>query len=238
MRQGKKRRPFIALPRSRRSREGVKLRQKIKRDQELFGGRFYSHAELNPESNLINNQWFDFLFTGQRKHEIWNAEIITARLAFWEKVDSIAFERTHAQLSAEEREKEFSYISTRLDNGYYRREKKFPMIQYPQFDGLTYRDYLHQLERKILTSEPPEIYESFQLDYSYRHGVGLHIVVDAEAVSYSLIDQSIDRFLALGQKAWRSAIPVSRERLPFETEHDVMLSGQMAFPSLPVRENF
>ena len=238
MRKGKKRRPFIALAKSRRTREGFELRRKIKRDKGLFGGRFYSHTELNPESNLITNQWFDFLFTGRHKHEIWNAEIITARLAFWEKVDSIAFDRAYAQLSAEEREKEFSRISTRLDNGYFRWEKQFPMIQYPQFDGLTYDEYCYQLERQILNSEPPEIYESFRLDYSFRNGVGLNIVVDAEAISYSLIDQSIDRFLALGQKAWRSEIPVSRERLPFETEHDLMQSGQMLFPALPVLEDF
>jgi hypothetical protein len=240
--KSKRKRSFVRLSRTKRSAAGFKLRQRIERDRDLYGGHFTSQALLiEPEEPIICNQWFDFVFPGLHKYEIWNAVIMTAREAFWGEVQSRAFDRAHALLSPEECEKEFKMdsVPSKWDSMgkvlTYTLLPKTP-IQYPQFDGHTFRDYCLQAEREIIVGEAPEIYESFRLDRSYRYGVGLFIVVDAEAISYSLIDQTIDRFLKLGQTAWKSGKPVLRERLPFEIEADALKGGRALFSSLPLRE--
>lgn len=242
MMKAKRKRCFAKLSRTKRSAAGFKLRQLVERDRDLYGGRFTSQALLiEPEEPVICNQWFDFVFPGRHKYEIWNASLMTAREAFWGEIQSRAFDRAYALLSTEEREKEFKMdsVPSKWDAMgkvlTYTLLPKTP-IQYLQFDGHTFRDYCLQIEREIIVGEPPEIYESFRLDSSYRYGVGLYIVVDAEAISYSLIDQTIDRFLNLGQTAWKSDKPVPRERLPFEIEADARKEGRALFSSLPLRE--
>lgn len=239
----KKKRSFMALSQTKRSAAGFKLRQRIERDRELYGGRFTSQALLiETEEPIICNQWFDFVFTGPHKYEIWNASIVTARETFWGEIQSRAFDRAYALLSLEEREEEFKMDF--IPNEWnamgqvltYTLRPKTP-IHYPQFGGHIFHDYCLRVEREILVGEPPEIYESFKLDRSYRYGVGLYIVVDAEAISYSLIDQTIDRFLNLGQRAWTSEKPVLRERLPLEIEADARTGGRALFSSLPLRPN-
>ena len=241
MRHKHRHRRFSELSQSKRSAEGFKVRQRIARDRELYGGRFTSDALLlEPEKPVICNQWFDFTFTGPHKYEVWNADIVTARQSFWDEVESLAFDRAWDLLSAEERTEESrrDKVPDKRDAAgkvlTYRWAPKVP-IQYPQFGGLTFHNYCLQLEREIITTEPPEIYERFRPDRSYYYGIGLHIVIDAEAISYPLIAQTIERFLNLGQKAWKSDKPVARKRLPFETETDTMKAGRALFSSLPLR---
>jgi len=50
----------------------------------------------------LYNQWFDFYFPGLDRFTIWNAEIVTARKAFWEAAHELAYQRTNAMLTPEE----------------------------------------------------------------------------------------------------------------------------------------
>jgi len=203
--------------------EGISLREEIERDSDIYGGLFTSDEDLyDPEEfGLVDpwycNQSFDFVFVGKHPDEEWYANIYTAKHEFWDKVYSLAFEQATALLSPEEREKEFKFKFKQKVCGYIRVPKD--PIYYPQFDGLTFAQYREQLIRKIITSEPPEIYEYFELN----GGSALSIVIDAQYLTYSLIDKTIDRFLALGQKSWKSEIPVAREHLFVETKFDAAL---------------
>lgn len=80
-RRFKKKRPsFITLPRHKRSNEVIRLKGRIKRDSDEYGGMFTSHLVLDePGRPDLYNQWFDFYFPGQDRFTIWNAEIVTAR---------------------------------------------------------------------------------------------------------------------------------------------------------------
>ena len=101
---------------------------------------------------------------------------------------------------------------------------------------MTYRDYCRKLEREIIISQPPAIHESFKTDHSYEHGIGLHIVVDAEEVTQSVIEQGILRFKEPGETDWQAAAPVPRERLSLKTEHESLAEVEPWSPGLPVRE--
>ena len=95
----KRRPPFSSLPRHKRSDEVIRLKGKMRRDAAEYGGRFTSHLVLNePGRPDLYNQWFDFYFPGMDRFTIWNAEIVTARQAFW---DAAHNEASSPQLAAQ-----------------------------------------------------------------------------------------------------------------------------------------
>lgn len=80
----KRRPPFTALPRHRRSDVVIRLKGKLRRDAVMYGGRFTSwHVLPDPE---VSCQWFDFHFPGSDRFTFWNAAMITARQAFLDAV--------------------------------------------------------------------------------------------------------------------------------------------------------
>lgn len=220
-RRNKRYKPFSSLSLTKRSSLGFKLRRKIARDRHIYGGRFTSHYLLiEPESHVICNQWFDFVFVGVHNYDIWEASITTARREFWGKVQNLAHDEAYELLS--------------FGDGERLKGRK----RYPQLGNLTFSEYTDRREREIIAEEAPEIYEYFKMDRSYVSGIGLDIVVEAEALSYALIDQVIDRFLALGQKPWRSDKPVHRNLLPYETNSEAIAdAGPLLFHALSIRDD-
>ena len=237
----RKLRPFESLSRKKRGNAVVRLRQRILQNKNLYGGMFTSHLVLNePGRPPLYNQWFDFFFLGQDKFTIWNAFIFTAQAAFWEEIKDLAMGRARGMLSAEEREKEFAFETEPAEYDAWGKPLSYSMIfrdyTYPQFNGMTYRNFCRQLEREIIISEPPAIHESFKLDHSYEYGIGLHIVVDAEEITQSVIEQTMLRFKELGETDWQAATPIPRERLPLKTEYDSLAEVEPWTPGLPVRD--
>lgn len=77
----KRRPPFVTLPRHKRSHEVIRLKGKMRRDADEYGGRFTSRLVLNePGRPDLYNQWFDFYFPGTDRFMIWNASFVTARI--------------------------------------------------------------------------------------------------------------------------------------------------------------
>ncbi len=66
---------------------------------------------------------------------------------------------------------------------------------------------------EITANAPPNIWESFQVDTSYRYGIGLSIVVDSPTIDKEVTEKSIDRFLLLGSGNWKAASPVAINNL-------------------------
>lgn len=242
-RHSKKRPPFITLPRHRRSDEVIRLKGKIRRDADLYGGRFTSHLVLNePDRPDLYNQWFDFHFPGKDRLTTWNAEIVTARRAFWDAAHNEAFARATTQLAASELDKEAKLEFEPADVSRtgkilsYRMVRQEP-VRYKQFGGLTLTEQVDQLEAEIVRDDPPVIYESFRLDRSYAYGIGLRIVLDVDVVDRVSIEAAIDKFLAVGETDWQSTHPVPRERLPEESEDEALAA--IKYPSvllgMPVR---
>lgn len=242
-RHPKKRPSFITLPRHRRSDEVIRLKRKIRRDADLYGGRFTSHHVLNePGRPDLYNQWADFYFVGSNRFTIWNAEIVTARRAFWDKASNLAYQRADSLLTPEERDAESklefepAQISRTGKILSYQQVKREP-VRYEQFGGLTFFEQWEKLESEIVRNEPPIIYESFKLDRGYAYGVGLYIVLDVDVINQAAIELAIDKFLAKGETGWQSTHPVPRERLPDESEKEALAA--LNYPSvllgMPVR---
>ncbi|MDP1651232.1 MAG: hypothetical protein Q8L56_00750 [Rhodocyclaceae bacterium] len=239
----KKRPPFITLPRHRRSDKVIRLKGEIRRDADLYGGRFTSHHVLNePGRPDLYNQWADFYFVGSNRFTIWNAEIVTARRAFWDAAHNLAYDRADALRAQEERDAdsklEFEPASRSRTGRVltYRLVEREP-VRYEQFGGLTLSEQWEKLESEIVLNEPPTIYESFNLDRGYAYGIGLRIVLDVDVINQSTIELAIDKFLATGEADWQSPHPVPRERLPDESEKEALAA--LNYPSvllgMPIR---
>ncbi|SIT02081.1 hypothetical protein [Paracoccus saliphilus] len=70
----------------------------------------------------------------------------------------------------------------------------------------------------MLRNDPPEIRESYHLDPSYRHGIGLDVVVDAPGITWEVIEDAIRHFRQIGEWNWENPQPVPRERMNLSPE--------------------
>jgi hypothetical protein len=245
MKHRKKRIPFCELSKTKRRKEWFNTRRDIEKDRDRFQGRFTSYYSLHePGSPECTGgcgyddvcvpgfqsccQSHDFYFLGKQKYEVWSAEMQTACRDFWNTVDNMSFERAWAMLSPEEQAMDDKHemdehIPCCWDsNGKVLayEVKSHPPLLFPQYGNLSFYDYSEQLEREIVAKEPPEIYESFEIDYSDPNGIGLRIILEVDVITVPLVIQTIDRFFEMGLKPWKSEKPVARERLPMQTETD------------------
>ncbi|MDR0499099.1 MAG: hypothetical protein LBH03_05125 [Holophagales bacterium] len=242
--------PFCELSKTRRRAEWFRIRWKIEKDRDIYGGRFtspdviFTPGGLNCKAGEVMGEWdcpdigictpdsqicnqsLDFYFLGLHRHEIWCAEIVTARCEFWEMVDSIAFDRAYAMLSAEQKDMNLFGMGTgpckRDRNGKVLGNEIIwePPPLFPEFGGLSFDDYTQQLEREIIANEPPEMFECFEFNLTETQGLGLKIILDVSAITVPLVNQVIDRFFEMGRKQWRSSSPIARDRLPAQSQMD------------------
>lgn len=220
-RYAKKRPPFFTLSQHKRRDEVIRLKGRIKRDSNEYGGMFTSHLVLDePDRPDVYNQWFDFLFIGQDRFTIWNAAIITAQQAAWDAAHGLAYERMMAMMTPEEKSAwnslelfEPAEVSSTGKVLSYTLTKRKAM-RFKSFGELSFFEQWEKLESEIIRDEPPTIYESFRLDRSYAYGIGLHIVLDVDVINRAAIEQAITRFRVIGETDWQAANPVPHERLP------------------------
>ena len=243
LRFAKKRPPFITLSRHKRSEAVVRLKGRIHRDATVYGGMFTSPLVLDePGRPDLYNQWFDFYFPGNDRFTIWNAEIVTARKAFWDATQDLAYERVESMLTPEEQaaESDLEFEPAQVSStgkvlSYQRVERE--KTCYEKFGGLTFYGQWDKLDSEIVRAEPPAIHETFRLDPSYVYGIGLYIVLDVDVIDRAAIEQAITRFREAGEVNWQAAEPVPRERLPVVSEKEALASIEYpsVFLGIPVR---
>ncbi len=150
---------------------------------------------------------------------IWNAEIVTTGRRFWDIVEEMAHNRAWSMLSSEEQAAE---VDMKFEPIWHNGQRMYrliprPKLTYEQYGGLTYGEYQDKLVEEIIRDEPPEVFESFEIDRSYRYGIGLTMVIKAEEVNQAAIEEAIRRFREVGETDWRAAEPVLRSELPVES---------------------
>ena len=210
----KKRIPYCRLSRRKQRDKFIALRRKINNDKILYGGQYTTdHIPTD------GNQWEDIYFLGSDGLTIWNAEIITASLKFWDVVENMAFSQSWEMLTPEEQESEADIQFDPIWHNGRRMSQMRKKIEqkYEKFGGMPFIEYKDKLAEDIVQHEPPDIYESFTTDRSYRYGIGLYIVIHAEEINRSIIEKAIHRFREAGETDWRAAVPVPRDELPQES---------------------
>jgi hypothetical protein len=203
-------RPFTALSRRQRRRKVFALKQLIHRERARCGGLFYDACDIDYYRQHPDHpwRWSDIYFTGRDPAVLWNAEIITARMALEDLISDRVFDEAYQQLSEAERGVEFRFETRPNYNSQGKlvsrtlihREKP----RYARFNGLTFNEYTEQREAEILTTQPPAVYCGYKRLPGFAYGIGLRMVVEAEALSVEVINAAIDDFKARGEKAWHS----------------------------------
>jgi hypothetical protein len=189
----------------------------------MYGGLFTSYQVLDePDRPSLYNQWADVIFCSSDGLTIWNATIITTAADFWDKIEDMAHTRAWKLLTNEEREREVEMKFEPVLHGgrkYYQlleREKQ----RYEKFGGLTHWEYQDRLNNKIILNDPPDVFEYFATDKSYRYGIGLHIVTHVDEINQKTIEQAIEIFRKIGETDWRADRPVMRDELPTESRNE------------------
>ena len=114
--QRRRRRPFETLPKHRRSDAVIRVKNRIRRDAEAYGGRFTSRLAL-PDPDF-GCQWFDFHFLGSDRFTFWNAAMITARQAWLDAASSLASAVGRLEAGVIRYTPPVVYESFRLDHSY------------------------------------------------------------------------------------------------------------------------
>lgn len=228
--------PFVTLPRHKRADAVISLKGKMRRNAAVYGGKFSSPLVLDePGRPDLYNQWFIAYFPGTDRFTLWNANISTARRAFWEAAHAMAFERAADALALQEMELESRMEFEPAEKSSTGKVLTWTLVdrepvRYAQFGGLTFSEQAAKLEAQIIRDAPPIIHESFTLDRGYAYGIGVHIVLDVDVINKAAIECAIDRFLAEGETDWASNAPIPRERLPVITETEALAA--IDYPSV------
>lgn len=211
---------FSELSRSKRADHVIALKNRMRANVALYGGRFDSPLALNePGRPAVYDQHFHFAFPSiDDRFTLWNANIFTAVGVFWNKVETLAYERVQAAMDAAGIVQDRGafvpamWSNTGKVTGY---TWERPNPGYDIFEGRTAREERQRVEAEIVRNDPPTVYESFSMDRRYEIGIGLEIVVDVQPrIDREIIETAIQAFQDLGEKEWRSPTAVPRQHLP------------------------
>lgn len=201
-----KHRPFISLSRRQRRKKVIELKNRIYRERHRCGGVFYDECDIQHYKDNPDHiwAWSDIYFVGRDPAELWNAEIITAKLVLQDAVHDRAFNEAWTMLSQPEQEEAARYETTANVNSkgkivshtLVHREKQACEI----FGGLTLWQFIEKRESEIAQDEPPEVCCGYQLLPGFAYGHGLRMIVDAESLSVPIIEAAIGHFL--GREKW------------------------------------
>jgi hypothetical protein len=211
----RKKRIFSSLSRRRRRQKVINLKNRIHQERYRCGGVFYDECDLTQFDDTSDYiwEWSDIYFTGLDPADFWNAEIITAQVAFRDAYHSRAFDEACEMLNVQERESEFKI--NKYPN--YNAQGKIisytllnhEACQYECFDGLTFFEFVKKRECEIVVNDPPVIYCGYNFLPNYTYGLGAQMIVDAPALSQRIIEDAIADFRGRGEREWQSLEAVS-----------------------------
>lgn len=214
----RKHRIFSSLSRRSRRQKVIHLKNLIHNERHRCGGIFYDECDFTQFDDEPDHiwEWSDIYFTGLDPADFWNAEIITAQVAFRDVYHSRAFDEACEMLTRQERENEFK-INT-LPN-YNSQGEIFShtlvhreACKYDVFGDLTLFDFVEKREIEIVINDPPAIHCGYKFLPDYAYGLGLRMIIDAPYLSQQVIEDAIADFRDRGEREWHSPEAVSFPR--------------------------
>ncbi|MEN4889771.1 hypothetical protein [Erwinia billingiae] len=211
----RKKRIFSSLSRRSRRQKVIHIKNLIHNERHRCGGIFYDACDFTQFDNEPDHlwEWSDIYFTGLDPADFWNAEIITAKVAFRDAYKSRAFDEVREMLSDEERENEFKI--NKVPN--YNAQGKIishtlvhnEPCKYDFFDGLTFFEFVEKRELEIVINDPPVVHCGYKFLPDYAYGLGVRMVIDAPALSQQVIENAIADFRGRGECEWNSPEAIS-----------------------------
>ncbi|MBH2948380.1 hypothetical protein I5Q45_04640 [Serratia marcescens] len=211
----RKHRIFSSLSRRSRRQKVIRIKNLIYNERHRCGGIFYDECDFAQFDNEPDHiwEWSDVYFTGLDSADFWNAEIITAQVAFRDVCHSRAFDEACEMLSEQERENEFQ-INTFPNYNSQGKIISHTLIhreacKYDVFGGLTFLEFVEKREFEIEINDLPAIHCGYKFLPGYAYGLGLRMIVDAPYLSQQVIEDAIADFRERGEREWHSPEAVS-----------------------------
>jgi hypothetical protein len=217
--------PFTSLSRHKQRDVFIKLRGQIHRTKGKYGSTFTSHQVLNePGRQAVFNDWVQFYFLGLDGHTIWNTYLYTAGHAYWDKISSLAQDEAD-RLNPIDNSIAWS-IKDWLIPVYDSAGRKIHSVireskPVAALGGLTRREFLDDCAARLIkedTGSTVQVFEEFEIQRNYEYGIGIQAVMDIPEINREAIETMIAKFRAMGEQSWKSDVPVSRDRLPRDTQ--------------------
>lgn len=191
--------PFTFLSHRKRRAKTLQVKTLINRERESWGGLFYDECDRAIAVASGDWLWSDIVFLGHDPAVFWNAEIITTNFAFSDAVEETAFNEAMLRLEAagEQRVEPFDY-SHRTTIGHIltpRAEQTYSI-----FNGLTFNDFIAKRAQEIARDAPPAVYCGYCILPGFTFGIGLGMIVEANLLSQTLIEATIQDFLTHGER--------------------------------------
>lgn len=148
---------------------------------------FHSHDILTDGVS-----WCDVDFLGRDKFTFWNATLETTAYSRHAKIDSAAFNQAYDALTPEEHalRPKWTFKPVAGKPGFseivFGKEPAFE-----KFEGRTFQEQVRHLEGVL---DFP-VFESIEVDRSYRFGIGLHATIDAPLLTVEIIESFVDMFV-------------------------------------------
>lgn len=192
---GRKHTPFSSLSRRKRRAATLKIKTLIYRERGTWGGIFYDECDYDQSVASGNWTWSDIVFLGRDRAVFWNAEIITANVAFADVVEEAAFREAMSRLHTEDQYQAAHFSTTpNIDaNGKiisYTLLSR-PELNYPQLDGMTVGNFADKRVQTIVRDNPPPVYCGYRILPGYAAGAGLRMIVEADVLDRSVIEAAI-----------------------------------------------
>ncbi|EHQ8162519.1 hypothetical protein Q6671_004568 [Salmonella enterica] len=186
--------PFTELSRRKRRARVQSMKNLIRRERHRCGGVYYDDCDQEWAEGNHDWHWSDIIFLGTQPDVFWNAEIITAAMAFHDAVEGLALD----ELPPYPEGTSFNSFGEEIANW---------RLPQDSLGGLTRRQFVNKREAEIARDNPPVIYAHYRIQRGYRSGVGLQIIVDVPYLSRATIEMAIHDFLARGECNWTSDEP-------------------------------
>lgn len=226
----RKHRVFSSLSRRRRRQKVIHLKNLIHNERHRCGGIFYDECDFTKFDDEPDHiwEWSDIYFTGLDPADFWNAEIITAQVAFRDAYHSRAFDEAREMLSKQECDDEFKI--KKVPN--YNAQGKIishilvhrEACKYDFIGGLTFDEFVKKRELEIVVNGPPVIHCGYKFLPDYAYGLGVRMIVDAPALSQKIIEGAIADFRERGECEWNSteAIGTPNVGIPIGTDIPIL----------------
>ncbi len=180
----------------------ITVKNTIRESAAEFGGLFASDHSLNDA-----NQWVDFFFMSKKDRSFWNAEIITAKLAYEDKLYDLAMEKLNSLLVA--KTPDDSPLFKLADGKTTFTWEPAPEQALPELGGLKQSEWIEKEVRELAKSGKVFVTESTIIDDSFEYGKGLSIVTNVEHITVETINEFINAFIQNGEIASQSDTPLS-----------------------------
>lgn len=179
----------------------IEIKNAIRSSKDNCGGLFHSYHLLDGK-----NQWVDFDFLGKKERIVWNAEIITTKVAFHDLLEELAFEDLNNVLGDNWQEEYPSFIKKKTKGGFLLEPTN---INIERLGNLTWFDWVNRRIKELADSNSHIIYESAKIYYSYTFGRGLHVIRHVENITKDVINEFIVEFIENGEQSYKRNDPVT-----------------------------